>query len=70
MSKDDPKEINKKEVKRTRKAAEAKPIYVVYKANAEGNDIDLLAVTRKSDEVLSLTSEDPSVRFKRVVTKL
>ncbi len=56
--------------KRTRKPSEVKPMYVIYKANEEGNDIDIISVTRKSDEVLDLTAGDPAMRFKRVITKL
>ena len=47
--------------KATRKPAAPKPVYVMYKGDAE-----IVAVVRKPEEVLAIIDKDESVQYQKV----
>jgi hypothetical protein len=54
------------------KGAQPRPAYLIYNAavDAEGKfsgDIEILSVTRKSDELLSALDENRSLKYKKVM---
>jgi len=57
------------EPKATRKASVPKPVYVVYKSNEDGDDIDVIDITRNANTVLELCSE-AGVKYKMKETIL
>ena len=54
----------KPEKKQTRKASVPKPVYVMFKGNAE-----IVAVVRKPEDVLAVIDDDAEVQYQKVEVK-
>ena len=55
--------------KGTRKPSKPRPIYAVYRINANGDGIDMLALTRDSDVALSALDNNPGAKVHKEVPK-